>query len=54
MDGDKVLQGSGSITHNEAMDKVKAEYQKYHAKTLSAVEQDYLNVVKSLAGKIEK
>ena len=54
MDGDKILQNSGSISHNEAMDKVKTEYQKYQAKTLSAVEQDYLDTVKGLAEKVGK
>lgn len=54
MDGDKILQNSGSVSHSEAMDKVKTEYQKYQAKTLSAVEQDYLDTVKGLAEKFEK
>lgn len=53
MDGDKILQNSGSISHNEAMDKVKTEYQKYQAKTLSEVEQDYLATVKALSKKVE-
>ena len=30
------------------------EYQKYQAKTLSAVEQDYLETVKVLAEKVER
>lgn len=50
--GEELLQGSGNISHNEAMDKVKTEYQKYQAKTLSAVEQDYLNTVKALEHKL--
>lgn len=52
--GEELLQGSGNISHNEAMDKVKMEYQKYQAKTLSAVEQDYLKTVKVLAEKVER
>lgn len=50
--GEELLQGSGNISHSEAMDKVKTEYQKYQAKTLSAVEQDYLNTVKALEHKL--
>lgn len=50
--GEELLQGSGTISHDEAMDKVKTEYQKYQAKTLSAVEQDYLNTVKALEHKL--
>lgn len=52
--GEELLQGSGNISHSEAMDKVKTEYQKYQAKTLSAVEQDYLETVKVLAEKVER
>ena len=50
--GEELLQGSGNISHSEAIDKVKTEYQKYQAKTWSAVEQDYLNTVKALAEKV--
>ncbi len=44
--GRKVLDGAGTISHNQAHDKAIEEYKKYKAKTLSSVEKDYL---KSLA-----
>lgn len=52
--GEELLQGSGNISHSEAMDKVKMEYQKYQAKTLSAVEQDYLDGIKQLQRSVKK
>ena len=44
--GRKVLDGAGTISHNQAHNKAIEEYKKYKAKTLSSVEKDYL---KSLA-----
>lgn len=44
--GRKVLDGAGTISHNQAHDKAIEEYKKYKVKTLSSVEKDYL---KSLA-----
>lgn len=46
--GEKLLIGAGSISHETAMDKVETEYKKYKAKTLSDVEQDYLESIKQL------
>ena len=43
--GRKVLDGAGTISHNEAHDKAIEEYKKYKAKTLSAVEKDYLKTL---------
>ena len=48
MSGEKLLTDNGSITHKQAIDKATAEYKKYKAKTLSGVEQDYLNAIKQL------
>ena len=45
MNGDQLLIGNGTVTHEEAMKKAESEYRKYKARTLSEVEQDYLNSI---------
>lgn len=45
MNGDPLLIGNGTVTHEEAMKKAEIEYRKYKARTLSEVEQDYLNSI---------
>lgn len=50
----KVLTDSGMVRHDEAMKKAKAEYLKYQVKTLSSVEKDYLEMIKSLEKKVAK
>ena len=49
----KLLIGSGSISHNQAIEKAKLEYRKYQVKTISPVEQEYLNTLKEINNKIE-
>jgi hypothetical protein len=51
MSGEKLLLGSGKVSHPKAMTKVKKEYQKYQAKTLSGVESAYLNSLKEFTAK---
>ena len=51
MSGEQLLQGNGSVSHKQAVDKAKDEYRKYRARTLSAVEEDYLNSIKLLEQK---
>jgi hypothetical protein len=46
--GEKLLIENGTVSHDQAMDKAQTEYKKYKAKTLSSVEQDYLNSIKQL------
>lgn len=46
--GRKVLDGAGTISHNQAHGKAIEEYKKYKAKTLSAVEKDYLKTLTDL------
>jgi len=48
------LQGNGSVSHRQAVDKAQNEYKKYKARTLSAVEEDYLNSIKFLEKKADK
>ena len=52
--GENLLIGNGTISHNQAMDKAQAEYKKYKAKTISSVEQDYLDSIKQLEQKGKK
>lgn len=51
MSGEQLLEGNGSVSHRQAVDKVTDEYKKYKAKTLSNVEQDYLNSLQLLQKK---
>ena len=51
--GEKVLEGAGSISHAKAIEKAKAEYKKYQAKTLSPVEEEYLRAIKKLEKQAE-
>lgn len=46
--GEQVLEGSGTVSREQMLDKVTAEYRKYQAKTLSQVEKDYLAELKNL------
>ena len=43
MSGEQLLEGNGSVSHKQAVDKATDEYRKYKSRTLSDVEQDYLN-----------
>lgn len=49
--GENLLIGNGLVSHLQAMEKAQTEYKKYKAKTLSSVEQDYLESVKLLEQK---
>lgn len=46
--GRKVLQDSGKVSNTQAQTKAKQELQKYKAKTLAAVEEDYLKTINML------
>ena len=54
MSGEQLLQGNGSISHKQAVDKATDEYKKYKERTLSSVEEDYLNSIKILEKKTDK
>ena len=49
--GEALLIGAGSISHYQAMDKAETEYRKFEVKTLSPVEQAYLDSIKTLNNK---
>ena len=50
----KLLTNSGTISHKEAIDKAKKEYQKYQIKELSSIEKEYLNSINSISKIVEK
>lgn len=50
----KLLEGAGSISHKQAIDKAKAEYRKYQENTLTPVEQAYLESIKDVAKEVKK
>lgn len=47
MSGEKLLQ-AGTVTHQQAIDHATNEYKKYQQRTLSQVEKDFLESIKSL------
>ena len=48
MSGEQLLQGSGNVSHEEAMEHATTEYRKYKQRTLSDVNRDYLFSIKSI------
>lgn len=52
--GEPLLVGAGSVSHHQAMEKAEMEYRKYQVRTLSLVEEAYLETIKSLAEKTKK
>lgn len=54
MSGEQLLIGAGSVSHSQAMNKATEEYKKYQQKTLSEVEKDYLETIKSIEAKVDK
>jgi hypothetical protein len=54
MSGEQLLTGNGTVTHKQAVNKATDEYRKYKARTLSQVEQDYLDSIQLLEKQTEK
>lgn len=48
------LLNAGKISHEKAVEKAEGEYRKYQVKTLSPVEKDYLEAIKSIEKKVSK
>ena len=44
--GEKLLEGAGSVSHKQAMEKAEQEYRKYQVETLSPVEEAYLETIR--------
>lgn len=49
--GEALLTGSGSVSHQQAMDKAREEYRKFQVRELSPVEQAYLETIKVINSK---
>ena len=54
MNGEQLLVGSGSVSHNQAVGNATEEYKKYQQRTLSDVEKAYLDTIKLLESKTKK
>lgn len=52
--GEQLLQGSGSVSHEQAMEHATTEYRKYTQRTISDAERDYLLSIKSIEDSIKK
>lgn len=52
--GEELLHNAGTISHDQAMEKVQLEYKKYQQKTLSEVERAYLDVIGGVERKVRK
>lgn len=52
--GEPLLIGAGSVSHHQAMEKAEMEYRKFQVRTLSPVEEAYMETIKSLAAKAKK
>ena len=48
MSGEQLLLDSGKVSHTEAMEHATNEYRKYKQRTISDVEQDYLDSIKRI------
>lgn len=51
MSGEQLLQDAGKVSHSEAMEHATNEYRQYKQRTISDVEQDYLDAIKHLGKK---
>lgn len=49
--GEALLNGPGSVSHQQAMDKAREEYRKFQIRELSPVERAYLDTIKALNAK---
>ena len=52
--GEKVLQGAGTISHVQAIEKATEEYRKYQVQNLSPVEEEYLESIKNIHSTVKK
>ncbi len=52
--GEKLLQGAGSVSHSQAIEKATEEYKKYQVRNLSPVEEKYLESIKNIHSTAKK
>lgn len=54
MYGKGVLEDAGKVSHDKALAKAEKEYRQYQVKTLSPVEEAYLETIKTVQKQVEK
>ncbi len=52
--GKGVLENTGKISHQQALEKAEKEYKKYQVKTLTSIEKAYLQSLKEIEKAISK
>ncbi|MBO6118476.1 MAG: virulence RhuM family protein [Bacteroidales bacterium] len=52
--GTDILDNAGTVSHNQAMEKALAEYRKYQRRTLSPIEEEYLDTLIDYQRKLNK
>ena len=52
--GEKLLQGAGTVSHAQAIEKATEEYRKYQVQNLSPVEEEYLESIKNIHSTVKK
>ena len=52
--GENLLTGAGAVSHKKAIERAKAEYQKYQIQNLSPVEEAYLESIKHIEKSAKK
>ena len=52
--GETLLEGGGTVSHQQAMEKAYEEYRKFQIRELSPVECAYLDTIKALKTKVKK
>ena len=52
--GEKLLQGAGTVSHAQAIEKATEEYKKYQVQNLSPVEEEYLESIKNIHSSAKK
>ena len=50
----KLLTGSGSVSHKQALEKAKSEYRKYQEITVTPVEKAYLESIKEVSKEVKR
>lgn len=52
--GEKLLTDAGKVSHAQAMEKAKQEYQKYILQNFSPVEEAYMQTIKKIEKKVKE
>ena len=52
--GENVLQGGGTVSHTQAIEKATEEYRKYQVQNLSPVEEEYIETIKKIQSTVKK